>query len=98
MQTCSRCNTLAPDQATLCPRCQADLSQFSLAAVALEKMIANPRVEQIRIAAPADACPVCMLAQGVYAKNAVPRLPIEGCSEPNGCRCFYEPILSEIFP
>jgi hypothetical protein len=98
MQTCSRCNTLTTDQVTTCPRCQADLRQFSTTAVALARLVANPRVSKVRVAAPSDSCLVCMQAQGVYEKDAVPRLPVDGCSEAGGCRCFYEPILTEIFP
>jgi hypothetical protein len=28
----------------------------------------------------------------------VPRLPIEECSHPLGCRSYYLPYLDEIFP
>lgn len=42
MQTCSRCNASSPDTATHCVHCQADLRKFSLTAVALKRMQANP--------------------------------------------------------
>jgi hypothetical protein len=25
-------------------------------------------------------------------------LPVEGCSHALGCRCFYQPVLDEIYP
>lgn len=98
MQTCSRCSNHAPDSSITCPTCQADLREFSESAVALKRMIANPRIRAVRILVANDACPVCQNFEGNYAKNAVPALPIPGCSCPGSCNCFYEPILEEIYP
>ncbi len=98
MQTCSLCNATSPDSASHCVKCNADLAVNSTTAKALEKLRANPRVRDIRLVVSRDACPVCAAHEGTYAKDEVPRLPIEGCSHPEGCRCFYEPMLSEIFP
>lgn len=98
MQTCSQCQTTCSDEAILCPTCQAELSTYSVHAQTLKKLQANPRVTAIRIAVSNDACPVCREAQGVYSKDAVPSLPVPGCSHTNGCHCSYEPILSEIYP
>jgi len=66
--------------------------------VALEKFIASPRVDNIRLVVPSTACPACRAMEGTYPKSGVPALPVEGCSEPNGCQCFYEPMLNEIYP
>lgn len=98
MQTCSRCQTQSPDSVTLCPTCGADLREFSVTMVALKKMQANPRVSMIRLAVAADACPTCRKMQGTYPKDQVPLLPTEGCSNALGCLCFYEPVLTEIYP
>lgn len=98
MQTCSRCNTQSPDTALICPNCQADLRELSVTAVSLKKMQENPRVRMIRISMAGDACPACQQAMGAYEKGSLPALPVEGCSHPNGCRCFYDPILNEIYP
>jgi hypothetical protein len=98
MQICSRCSTSAPDSTQECPRCHADLTQLSVSAVALKKLIGNPRVVAINLATGEDACPACQAAQGTYAKDQVPILPVEGCSHLNGCRCFYQPMLDEIYP
>jgi len=68
------------------------------AAHALERMKANPRVKYIVIVVPEDACPACQNLTGTYPKDQVPRLPIEECSHPLGCRSFYIPYLDEIFP
>jgi hypothetical protein len=65
---------------------------------ALKKFQQNPRVIHIRLITHADCCPVCASHEGTYEKNCVPSLPIEGCSHPGGCRCFYEPMLNTIYP
>lgn len=98
MQTCSRCQTIAPDNAPNCPNCGADLKEFSASAVALKEFQQNPRVYAVHVATSEDACPACDAIQGTYPKDQVPALPVEGCSHPHGCRCFYQPMLSEIYP
>lgn len=98
MQTCSKCQTQIPDAASICPICGSDLHDFSTTAVALMKFQANTRVTNVRLVVPDTACPACLEAEGTYPKNGVPLLPVEGCSEPNGCQCFYEPMLNEIYP
>lgn len=64
----------------------------------LAKLEANPRVGTIRVIVAHDACPACRGQEGAYLKGSVPTLPTRGCSHPQGCRCFYEPSLTEIFP
>lgn len=98
MQTCSRCNTESLDTVVTCPKCGADLQEFSTAAVALRKFQENPRVIAVHLIVHADACPACQEIQGTYPKDRVPKLPVEGCSHEKGCRCFYQPLLEEIFP
>lgn len=98
MQTCSKCSTQSPDSVLTCPTCQTDLRQFSLVAVALRRFLDNPRVKNIRLVVAEDACPACAALEGTYEKEKAPVLPAEGCSEVNGCRCFYEPMLDEIYP
>lgn len=67
--------------------------------LALERLKKNDRVTLIRVAVPADACPVCHAIQGAYAKDAAPVLPPEGCSCPFGrTRAVYEPVLNEVYP
>lgn len=72
--------------------------ESSKAAQSLKRMQANPRVKYIVIIAPAEACPACQKLTGTYQKDQVPKLPIEACSHPLGCRAFYMPYLDEIFP
>lgn len=98
MQTCSKCQAQAPDNSDLCPKCGADLNQWSETAVALKRLQENPRISYVRVAISHDCCPACMEAQGAYAKDAAPKLPVQGCSHPQGCRCFYQPYLEEIYP
>ncbi len=98
MQTCSLCYAQSPDSALTCVSCQADLTEYSTTAVALKRFKANPRIRYVRIAVAGDACPECQRYQRAYPKDQVPALPIEGCSHEYGCRCFYEPILDEMFP
>jgi hypothetical protein len=98
VQTCSRCHTQSQDDVIVCPSCQADLREFSDMAQALTRFQNNPRVNAIRIQMSEDACPACQEMASVYEKGEVPSLPVRGCSHENGCRCFYSPILEEIFP
>jgi Zn ribbon nucleic-acid-binding protein len=98
MQTCSLCLVESPDTARDCIGCGAALSTYSSTSIARSEMVANPRVVRLRLIVAGDACPSCREAQGDYAKDSVPVLPIPGCSHHQGCRCFYEPYLSEIFP
>jgi hypothetical protein len=53
---------------------------------------------KVRILANHDACPVCKALEGVYEFDEVPELPHEGCSHPDGCRCFYAPVLDRFGP
>jgi hypothetical protein len=98
MQSCTQCNSQSPDAATFCVKCSADLREFSTSSVALVKFRKNPRVEIIRLVVDEDACPICQEASGSYVKDEVPILPVSGCSSPTGCRCFYEPLLTGIYP
>lgn len=98
MQTCSRCSTQSPDTAKICPKCGADLSELSTIAVTLRKFQENPRVTAVHVITHGDACPACQEIQGTYPKDKAPKLPVEGCSHENGCHCFYQPLLTEIFP
>jgi hypothetical protein len=65
---------------------------------ALKKFRANERVSNVRLIVSGDCCPACTAHEGTYDKNEAPLLPIEGCSHPTGCRCFYEPMLTVIYP
>jgi hypothetical protein len=98
MQTCSQCNTQAADQTQNCPNCQADLREFSIHATTLKRFQQNSRVLTVRVSVNGDACPACQAQQGTYPKHQAPVLPVEGCSGEYGCRCFYEPVLKEIYP
>ncbi len=98
MQICSRCQTSNLDSALLCSNCKADLSDWSVSAIALKEMRDNQRVSHIRVSVSGDCCPACSEAEGVYRKEEVPQLPIMGCSHNLGCRCFYMPVLDELYP
>ena len=98
MQICSNCHVQSPDSAIECVNCQADLREYSTTAIALSKFYANPRVKNIRLVVSDDCCPACREAEGTYEKNEAPSLPVDGCSHNLGCRCFYEPMLTDIYP
>ena len=98
MQTCGNCNTQAPDDKRLCAKCGADLSVQSQSALSRKKLQGNDRVSLIRVSVANDACPACFASQGAYPKQSVPVLPHPGCSHSEGCRCYYEPVLTEIWP
>lgn len=98
MQICSKCQTTSPDSSLVCGKCGSDLEEWSVTAVALKRMQANPRISYIRISVSNDCCPACRAAEGAYAKDSVPPLPVEGCSHSLGCRCFYQPVLEVVYP
>ena len=98
MQTCSICNALSPDEAKYCSNCDAVLSEFSTTAAARKRFQANSRVKTVRVSVMHNACPACNEIEGVYDKDGLPALPVEGCSHKDGCRCFYQPVLDVIYP
>jgi hypothetical protein len=98
VQTCSKCHALSPDMVEECLQCGAELSEWSESAVALKKLQGNPRVIYVRVSVAYDCCPACRQVEGAYAKEKTPKLPVEGCSHENGCRCFYQPVLEVIYP
>jgi len=98
VQTCSNCQVSSPDQASHCVNCNADLSEYSTTAQALKRFQANPRVIAIKVMVNGEACSYCYEQLGTYEKDKVPRLPHQGCSHNNGCRCFYVPVLTDIYP
>ncbi|HIE57493.1 MAG TPA: hypothetical protein EYP88_04585 [Anaerolineales bacterium] len=73
-------------------------NEISSSAEALKKFQQNERVTSVRLIVSDDSCPVCAAHAGTYDKFEAPALPIEGCSHPKRCRCFYEPMFSEIYP
>lgn len=98
MQTCTKCYTQSPDDTVYCDHCHADLREWSTNSVALKRFQENPRVQMVRVMVANDCCPACQMVEGTYPKDSVPRLPVEGCSHDLGCRCVYQPILTEIYP
>lgn len=63
---------------------------------ALEK-IKSGLATKVRIFAPADACPVCTMVEGVYEFDDVPALPPEGCTC-LGPTAMYAPVLDQFGP
>jgi predicted nucleic acid-binding Zn-ribbon protein len=98
VQTCGKCNTQSSDLVQACPKCGSDLRAHSKTALARAEMQRSGRVSLIRVAVAHNCCPACAAAQGAHPKDDAPVLPIEGCSHGLGCRCFYEPVLTEIYP
>lgn len=98
MQTCGDCNTQSSDVANTCPNCGANLAERSHTALARKALQANNRVRLIRISVMNNCCPACAAMQGAHPKHSVPILPVPGCSHGLGCRCYYEPVLTEVYP
>jgi hypothetical protein len=98
VQICSKCQAQSPDTVIDCTGCGADLSEWSNTAVSLKRLQQNERVSYVRISVAHDCCPACRQVEGAYAKDAVPKLPVEGCSHGLGCRCYYQPVLEYIYP
>jgi hypothetical protein len=61
-------------------------------------MQANPRISKVVVVVPADACPACMEVFGTFQKDQVPRLPMDVCTHPLGCRSTYQPFIEELYP
>ena len=53
----------------------------------------DERISEVRILGDRNCCPTCREYVKSYPIEAVPELPIEGCSHAAGCRCVYEPVL-----
>ena len=100
MRECALCHTTTEDHIPTCPHCGADLRVDSVRAHALKSILESPRASAVYIVAPVHACPACRQVQGTYYKDSgqIPKLPVEGCSCPNGCTCRYEPLLVEVGP
>jgi hypothetical protein len=64
----------------------------------LERIRQGRVATKVRILANHDCCPVCRRFEGAYDFDAVPELPLEGCSHPAGCRCMYAPVLDRFGP
>lgn len=100
MRECGVCGTYTEDHVVICPNCGADLNLDSVRARALKHIMESPRASHVFVAAPADACPICVKGQGTWPKDSakLPVLPHEGCSCDNGCVCRYEPLVVEVGP
>lgn len=47
------------------------------------------RARFVSIVPEADACSACLRLEGDYPCQAVPPLPVVGCTKPEGCDCWY---------
>jgi hypothetical protein len=65
---------------------------------ALKRIREGGVATKVRILANHDCCPVCNAMEGAYEFDEVPELPLEGCSHPQGCRCYYAPVLDRFGP
>jgi hypothetical protein len=65
---------------------------------ALKRIREGGVATKVRILANHDSCPVCNAVEGAYEFDEVPELPLEGCSHPQGCRCYYAPVLDRFGP
>jgi hypothetical protein len=74
------------------------LSVHSHTAKALTEFKNNDRIYEVRVIVSHDCCPACRELEGAYTKDEAPELPVKGCSHAQGCRCYYEPALVEIYP
>jgi hypothetical protein len=54
----------------------------------LREMGAQGRME-VALSPVADACPTCYELRGTYPLDAVPVIPVAGCTHLGGCRCAY---------
>ena len=58
-------------------------------------MKAGGSIRGVRVLAGPDSCPSCRsLAGVVYSLDDAPDLQNPGCTNPNGCRCAYRPVMT----
>ncbi len=98
MPTCAECNAQVDETDTRCPNCGAALDRRAMLNTVLSRFQSNPRVTLVRVSVADDCCPACAAVQGAHPKENAPALPQPSCSSPGGCRCFYEPVLNDIYP
>ena len=60
---------------------------------ALKRIVDGGIATKVRILVAAHACPVCQSVEGAHEFDDVPELPVEGCSNIDGCNAFYAPVL-----
>lgn len=77
---------------------KAVAKRMAEADAALKRMQENPRISKIVVVVPGDACPACMEVFGTYPKDETPRLPMDACTHPLGCRATYQPFIEELYP
>ena len=77
---------------------EAVAKRMAEADAALKRMQENPRISKIVVVLPADACPACMEVFGTFSKDETPRIPMDSCTHPLGCRSYYQPFIEELYP
>ena len=56
---------------------------------------AHGAIQGVRIITASNSCGNCRaLARTIYEPDQVPMIPIQQCTNPNGCRCAYSPVMS----
>jgi diguanylate cyclase (GGDEF)-like protein len=76
------------------------LARRRAALVYLSKAIRTGSIRSVGLQLEPDACPICQdAARESYPVNAVPPLPLAGCTSSRGCRCNYtSPALAKTLP
>jgi hypothetical protein len=91
---CPKCGRPNPWDRTYCMRCGAVLEGYYRRELErYTQAYLRGRIRGVRVQAAIDACPKCRsLAGKIYKPQEMPRIPIDGCSKPTGCRCCYLPV------
>lgn len=82
-------------RATQATRLEKSAAEHQLA---LQKIRQGKVATKVRILVSHDCCPACRAVEGAYDFDHVPPLPVEECSHPMGCRCYYAPVLDRLGP
>ena len=77
---------------------EAVAKRMAEAEAALKRMQENARISKVVVVLPGDACPACLEVFGTYAKDEAPRIPMDACTHPLGCRSYYQPFIEELYP
>lgn len=91
---CPKCGRAHPWDRTYCTRCGTPLEGYYRRELErYTQAYLRGKIRGVRVQAAADACPKCRSFAGkIYKPHEMPRIPIEGCSRPMGCRCCYVPV------
>jgi hypothetical protein len=92
---CPLCRTPNPEHALYCTACRRPLeNHYRHARVTFTHDYDNALINGVFLMRRTDSCPACQSLQGkTFLPWKLPRIPVVGCTHPDGCRCSYMPQM-----